>query len=157
MPDVRLVSTPRLSASSGFSTAARMISPSRVWRTSTHRPTAAITAMSRTISWSESRRIESPNDQVVFGTGPRPAGEKTLSPRGMSTSKVSTSSSVTNRAMEGIAIISPTVATILAAWSALASPRKTTRSRRRPSPGANSTTETKAASHTGQPSPAVSS
>jgi hypothetical protein len=155
--ETRLVSTPRACARSGRSTAARIARPMRVRCTTSHRPPAETAAAISTINWFESMRTESVRCQTSFGTGPRPGGLKMLSPFGMFASKVVMATSTTHSASWGIAIIMPTVATMRADCEARARWLKISLSSTNPSSGANSTIDTIAASHTGQPRPVFSS
>lgn len=154
--DSRSALIPRSSVSDLLSTAARNRSPSRVCRISTHSPTATTAVTTQVINWSESMPMPSASCQDRAGLGPTPGSPNWFS-AGFSGAPASVSSSTAHSPAAGRATRSPMVATICAVSPTRASRRNISRSSPQPSPGASTSTTSRAAGTAGQPSPEWSS
>ena len=132
---------PRVLARSARSTTALIWSPSDVWLSNSHRPTATTAAVTRIASSSELNGTSNGRCQVSAGVGPMPGGRPTWVMLKLWTEtsqlKMLTSWSFNQVTRAGIAISRPTVAMIFADSVARAEGRNTATSRSSPSSGAN--------------------
>ena len=161
--DVRDALTPRRPARSLRFTTARISSPRRVWRRTSHSAIAANAAATKTATWSElSETPLSPIESrchVWRGLGPMPRTVPLPEPVVTGSPKSRTvlpNASTSHKASAGSAMSRPIDPTIRAYIGAAARRRSRIRSRARPSSGAKISTEISAAGTTGTPRPVFS-